>query len=470
MNNLFQSLEGKVREGVGKIAAVVQRQDSNSDSVSSAGGYLKDLTLGDYTLKPLDAVLFAGNDPVATFIKRITLHEVVPRIDRPFHELWTHAGILVDKTVLPLPFLEDGKMYLYESVFSGTVVGYTYSKVLPVDKNVPPGGCHLGPQIRDFEAVVDEGTVNVGICPLTSEQRRIVEEKFKENPNFLMEIYEQYKEFGYPLTNLLSVVASASDNLRDELDKFGQFAKKTFGAVGPVKKTVFCSEFISIIYKQVGLKTFTDNLPETFTPLEVEVAPEFGNRVYYAKEDGVSLMKHNKVKTGSFTTQAQKLIKSYAMSANWVQMKPGGGVPPGANAAGEDIDGKPLYIARVKIGSAYYLGKIRSDWTYPLVTYFDREVPINFGHEVLANLEDMKWVPGKGGEIPPKAVKAGMDDDGHYLYVARAVVGDSRGVLGIGKKSGAYAPGTVAPHLKSARIPFGGKEVREEIYDVLCHD
>ncbi|KAJ3229310.1 hypothetical protein HDU77_001630, partial [Chytriomyces hyalinus] len=125
MNNLFQSLEGKVREGVGKIAAVVQRQDSNSDSVSSAGGYLKDLTLGDYTLKPLDAVLFAGNDPVATFIKRITLHEVVPRIDRPFHELWTHAGILVDKTVLPLPFLEDGKMYLYESVFSGTVVGYT---------------------------------------------------------------------------------------------------------------------------------------------------------------------------------------------------------------------------------------------------------------------------------------------------------------------------------------------------------
>ncbi|KAJ3237854.1 hypothetical protein HDU77_011598, partial [Chytriomyces hyalinus] len=290
MNNLFQSLEGKVREGVGKIAAVVQRQDSTSDSVSSTGGYLKDLTLGDYTLKPLDAVLFAGNDPVATFIKRITLHEVVPRIDRPFHELWTHAGILVDKTVLPLPFLEDGKMYLYESVFSGTVVGYTCmynftgilipnpsrvfsdSKVLPVDKNVPPGGCHLGPQIRDFEAVVDEGTVNVGICPLTSEQRRIVEEKFKENPNFLLEIYEQYKEFGYPLTNLLSVVASASDNLRDELDKFGQFAKKTFGAVGPVKKTVFCSEFISIIYKQVGLKTFTDNLPETFTPLEVEVA------------------------------------------------------------------------------------------------------------------------------------------------------------------------------------------------------
>ncbi|KAI8617758.1 hypothetical protein BC830DRAFT_68310 [Chytriomyces sp. MP71] len=36
-------------------------------------------------LQPLDAVLFAGGDPVAKFIKKIELHEVVPRISSPFH-------------------------------------------------------------------------------------------------------------------------------------------------------------------------------------------------------------------------------------------------------------------------------------------------------------------------------------------------------------------------------------------------
>ncbi|KAJ3280021.1 hypothetical protein HDU76_009318, partial [Blyttiomyces sp. JEL0837] len=64
------------------------------------------LSIGDYKLQPLDLVLFLGRDPVAKFIKKVELEQVVPNLRRPFHNLWTHAGMLIDKSILPLPFLE----------------------------------------------------------------------------------------------------------------------------------------------------------------------------------------------------------------------------------------------------------------------------------------------------------------------------------------------------------------------------
>ncbi|KAI8850009.1 hypothetical protein BC829DRAFT_416308 [Chytridium lagenaria] len=71
-------------------------------------------------------------------------------LTQPFHALWTHAGVLVDRTVLDLDILEPGKLYIYESVFSGSLLGFEYSKTLPVDHTVSPGSYHLGPQIRSI--------------------------------------------------------------------------------------------------------------------------------------------------------------------------------------------------------------------------------------------------------------------------------------------------------------------------------
>ncbi|KAJ3015745.1 UNVERIFIED_CONTAM: hypothetical protein HDU68_012583 [Siphonaria sp. JEL0065] len=472
---MFQNLTSKITNSLEKVQLAATQAVHNAEAKIEAikeHEILKEIQLGDYTLKPLDAVLFAGSDPVATIIKKITLHNVVPELESPFAELWTHAGILVDKTVLPLDCLEEGKMYLYESVFSGTVAGYVYSTILPIDKNVPKGGCHLGPQIRDFEAVVMEGDANVGICPLTQEQRTFIEGKFKENPNLLLDLYKKYEDFGYPMTNLLGVVASASHALYEDLKKFNETAATYIpGHKETTKKTVFCSELVSIIYKELSLPSFIDAHPDTFTPLEVQVVPEFGNNVYYAKENKVSLLKHgNKLSTGMTATKAQKLLKSVALHAEWVKMPPSGGIPPDAEAVGEDIDGQSLYIARVKIGGAYYLGKIGHSWKYPHVTYFNREVPIRFGHEVLKSVQGMHWEDAENGHVPISAVKAGMEEDGSFLHIARGVVGGNAGVLGVGKKEGRVSPGMVAAHLKAAKIPFGGQEVSLKKYQVLCYN
>ncbi|KAJ3232606.1 hypothetical protein HDU78_006965 [Chytriomyces hyalinus] len=424
----------------------------------------------DYVLKPLDAVLFAGSDPVANFIKRIELHEVVPRLGTPFHELWTHAGILVDKTVLPLDFMEDGKMYLYESVFSGEVAGYVYSKVLPLDHKVEDGGFHLGPQIRDFAAVVAEGDSDVGIAPLSPEQREILMAKLKENPNLILDVYNQYHDFGYPITNILSVIASASQKLHKDLQYFGSLTKEYFPSHVEEKTAVFCSELVSIIYKTVGFKTWADASPDTFTPLAVEVAPEFQNVIYYAKEDGVQHLHepHTKITSQKRTTKAERSVASYEAHARWAKMEPLGGVPSNAVQVGTDVDGKPLYAARAKIGKGYYLGKIRGDSAYPYVTYFEREIPVNFGHEVLTSLDGFEFVDAKNGEIPEGAVPMGLDDDGvTVLYMARGTVGAKRGFLGFGAEKGAFAPGMIHSNLTSAKIGFDKDEVEVYNYQVL---
>ncbi|KAJ3339006.1 hypothetical protein HDU83_007842 [Entophlyctis luteolus] len=502
---MFNSLSANFKSAVNgvseRLSQTHERRPSNPVGSGSSGKFaqvmssLSDLALGDYVLKvltmppnnlplnafgptqPLDAVLFSGNDPVATVIKRIELHE----------ELWTHAGIIVDKTVLPLPFIEPGKMYIYESVFSGTVVGYTCeqrtmlrkdsnikfisdSNVLPVDHIVSKGGNHLGPQIRVLEDVVNEVSCNVGICPLSQSDRDFAERRLKEDPDLLVRLYNKYHDFGYPITNILSIVASASQSLYNDLEAVHTSMKRYFPNHQDEKDTVFCSELVSIIYREIGHASFMNAKPDTFTPLAVQVVPEFGNIVYYAKENKVCLIKRdNKISKGSIISQAQKIIKSLALHDHWVSMPPAGGVPPGADAVGRDIDGTPLFVARVKIGDAFYLGKIGQTWAFPLITYFEREVPINFGHEILTSTAGMKWIDARDGVVPANAVKAGMEETGEFLFVARAKVGKSQGVFGVNKHDGEYAPGMVAPHLKAAKIPFGGKELSVREYQVLCN-
>ncbi|ORY40770.1 hypothetical protein BCR33DRAFT_719294 [Rhizoclosmatium globosum] len=421
----------------------------------------------EYKLQPLDTVLFAGldSDPVSKLIKKITLHEVVPELKTPFHEIWTHAGILVDKTVLPIDCLEDGKIYILESGFSGEILGYVYSKILPVDHKVEQDGCHLGPQIRDFAAVVEETDANVGICPLTPEARSLLQQKLTQNPNFVLDIYNKYKSYSYPLTNPLRVVASASTSLHNDLKEYEATTKD----VEEKDETVFCSELVSIIYREIGHPTFVAANPDTFSPLELEVAPEFGGRVYYAKEDKTTLLCNNNQCIGvdSRVVKVQRLVQGLKLSNNWVSVGPAGGVPKNAFKIGKDSDGVQIYAARVKIGAAYVLGKIRADKTCPLVTYLEREVEIHFGHEVLCGVEGSRWVGAEEGEIPANAVVGGVGRDGELIYVARAVVKREGGFLGIGARD-VWTCGGVAKEWKAIRAPYAEKEVTRDEYEVLC--
>ncbi|ORY43684.1 hypothetical protein BCR33DRAFT_246107 [Rhizoclosmatium globosum] len=155
---------------------------------------------------------------------------------------------------------------------------------------------------------------DVVICPLLPSHRQQVQQRLDANPRFLLDIYLKHKDFSYPLGNILKVVAAASDPLY----KAGTYASKTFSAVGGVvgiqiaeSKSIFCSELVSTVYRGAELPTFVKFNPDQVTPLELEVAEEFGGLVYYVKEAGVVLLHEGKmIPATTRLTRAHLLLAS----------------------------------------------------------------------------------------------------------------------------------------------------------------
>ncbi|KAJ3083442.1 hypothetical protein HK102_001070, partial [Quaeritorhiza haematococci] len=273
--------------------------DADTGEVTDAAGHVV------YKLKPLDLVLFNGKDPVAALIRKIEKSWVKPDAMKPFTPLWTHAGILVDKTVLPLPQLEDGKLYLYESIFTGEILGYTYSKVFPVDHpKAIERGRHAGPQIRDFEAVLDEANADVGICPLSDEELERVRKEL-DLQKTVLQFHHKYKHYTYPFS-IVPQLAAASDELYDWVtsikekwlpdsdseDEDEDVSKpKERGIISAEDKkkkkeekaksgAVFCSELAALLYENLGITGFAKGTAAKFTPVEVEAAEAFKETIY----------------------------------------------------------------------------------------------------------------------------------------------------------------------------------------------
>ncbi|TPX77405.1 hypothetical protein CcCBS67573_g01294 [Chytriomyces confervae] len=432
-----------------------------------------------YVLRPLDVVLFEGasSDPVSAFIKSVTLHGVVPKLRSPFHRLWTHSGILADNTVLPLPCLQDGKMYIYESVFSGEIYPvYQYSCVLPVDQAIAEHSYHLGPQIRDFAAVVAEGDTTVGVAPLTDDFRQLVVEQLKHNPNLLLDIHKEFQGYTFPIPNILPAVAAAEEVLYNELQSFKRAASSMFPHASANKKPeIFCSELVATIFKRLGLPSFINTNPDQVTPLSLEVCPEFGGNIFYAKEFKTLYLNENAVSTVPLTAPALRSLSYEPLQEHWIQMGPDGGLPESPYQSGHLSDGTALYLARVKIGDAYHIGYISQTSAFPTVTYLGRPVEIHFGHQVLQTGTNLTWVAASQGDLPLRAIRCGVDLEGNFLYAARALFRDhaveaellESSVSGDG---GVCLLGAVEPDWRAARFAHDGQEVKVASYEVLCHD
>jgi hypothetical protein len=69
--------------------------------------------------------------------------------------------------------------------------------------------------------------------------------------------------------------------------------------------------------------------------------------------------------------------------------------------------------------------------------------------------ESVSWVESSGETIPPNAIPAGAAEDGEVLYVGRASHEDTVTV------------GKFHPSHGTVYISFGGKEVGNEVFQVL---
>ncbi|KAJ3396957.1 hypothetical protein HDU92_001248 [Lobulomyces angularis] len=168
-------------------------------------------------VQPFDLVLFKGTDAIAGTIGKISIKEFTTKETTYFDPLWSHAGIVIDSNFLPGKGLTPGKLYLYESIFSGTVLGYQYSKVLPVDQpKALIKGRYAGPQVRDFQAVMDESGADVGIFPLSRETRDFVNREAEAVKNSFIKFHEKYSGFSYPFSTLPQF-AAANDSMFDKI-------------------------------------------------------------------------------------------------------------------------------------------------------------------------------------------------------------------------------------------------------------
>ena len=92
-------------------------------------------------LKPLDLLLFKGADFIGkaiTFLQRSRFKNTL--VD------FTHAGMVVTKEILDDDLLEEGKLYILESVLSGKLAQGVY--------NIRGKG-YIGVQLRDLDEVIE---------------------------------------------------------------------------------------------------------------------------------------------------------------------------------------------------------------------------------------------------------------------------------------------------------------------------
>ncbi|XP_022233369.1 uncharacterized protein LOC111081577 isoform X1 [Drosophila obscura] len=203
-----------------------------------------------------------------------------------------------------------------------------------------------------------------------------------------------------------------------------------------------------------------------------------------------------------------------------------GGVPPNAVRSGTTRTGEPLYVGRGHHAGSLSVGKVHPSHGCLYIPFGGQEVRINT-YEVLIYQQQDVWVPASPAYTPPGAVVAGHDSDRTPIYAGRAnhegemlpaKVVPSKGCayvcyggyefqkptyevltgygyvwvhvhhhgippnavstgrarngdpiyFGRGHHQGSLTPGLISSRQRCLYIPYGGREIRLDSYEVLC--
>ncbi|KAJ3024182.1 UNVERIFIED_CONTAM: hypothetical protein HDU68_008303 [Siphonaria sp. JEL0065] len=452
-----------------------------------------------HRVQALDTVLFHGRgDPISSFIQKVESHFVVPSFGprQRFHAPWTHAAILVDKNVLPLDFLEEGKLYVFESILSGRIFHlYHYCEVVPVDHEIDPRlGFWLGPQLREWVPLLQEVEADVAVFKLDeSERERLLSQDLETTRKTMLDFYETHKNFGYPM-NPLPQFAAASQDLYARVKTFKgaveeilkRLPSKALEIYSKPSEEIFCSEMVAKLYEALLVETFHESKPPKegrfkhfteYTPLDLEAAEILKGAseidAIYAKLRGKLLLDLVVDKDGHevmpVSDDLQRLAFPYKNVPKdlWQPVR-NGILPSNAHPSGYTAEGKPLFISRAVVGSTLQIGYSNSDGIMK-ANWEGAEITLEYEHEVLSvahHQKDFEWIPSGNmfGAVPLRAVAGGCDEDGNPIYIARARIADENSV-GLGT----LVIGPINTRLGGARFAVGGKEVfMNGDYEVLC--
>ncbi|EIW83823.1 hypothetical protein CONPUDRAFT_99430 [Coniophora puteana RWD-64-598 SS2] len=137
---------------------------------------------------------------------------------------------------------------------------------------------------------------------------------------------------------------------------------------------------------------------------------------------------------------------------------------PGPQHAGAapcyDLDRSPVYIGSAILEDSVHPCKIAPHLDPPCrVGYGGQELSHRGRYDLLPyDPATMEWVPASLGRIPDgrRPVEGGYENNGARLYHACAVF------------QGVRVPGKTGQHLSGANFAFGGEQVIERGYEILC--
>lgn len=128
--------------------------------------------------------------------------------------------------------------------------------------------------------------------------------------------------------------------------------------------------------------------------------------------------------------------------------------PPGAIIAGHDSDRTPIYAGRAYHEGEWLPAKVIPSKGCAYVCYGGYEFP-KTDYQVLTGYGYV-WERTSYGGLPPNAVSTGRARNGEPIYYGR------------GHYQGSLTPGLISSRQRCLYIPYGGREIRVDSYEVLC--
>ncbi len=202
-------------------------------------------------IKPLDLILFAGNNFVSKTIRLVEKEKL---------GLGTisHVGIVITKEILPhIKELKANHFYIWESTNSKMKLSNHPKDIL--------GKSKFGVQIRDLREVIEyylsyQGKVYWGKInehPFKIRSKESLPSFVQRKKTIIEKFVDIEKNYGNSQFNLsfIDLAASIFTSLRP-LRRFKNRLKKFFKRKKKYKKSytpLFCSEFVAIIYKTISL-------------------------------------------------------------------------------------------------------------------------------------------------------------------------------------------------------------------------
>jgi hypothetical protein len=180
-------------------------------------------------IKPLDIILFKGEEIVSKTIRLLQRIKLGINKEKNF----SHVGMVVDTTIIDkeiYPFLQDDKLYIFESTLSGKLSDGIY--------NVESKS-FFGTQIRELDQVINQYSI-LGWS-------RLIDNPIDSNSNFkhdFTELFMKYNGIKYDV-NIISLFSALFPFIRCMRNS----AEKFFDTQG----YLFCSELCFKIYQELGL-------------------------------------------------------------------------------------------------------------------------------------------------------------------------------------------------------------------------